>query len=462
MRRFRRITLVCAAVFLAAAVCRADKYVPASKHTDKRADIEINNLLDNPYLKYGKSVPPEQWNMNLVPQGGFEYVTGLKYRAFKLNAVPGTAVVIGQVGLYLVPGEKYRVSGYIRGENFTGSGEIGVIGKAFRDVRGFRFDTKRIKSDWYYFEVDFVHELRDICRFVMYIKSGSTGSLIIERPTLEPLTEKGLKGSKRLLVNDDFEARYAKAKAAGFRSGPPSDDYELVWHDEFDGDKLDTKKWVNYVLDYRKKRKTMVDTPRCARLNGKGQIELVYEFENDIFYRAFPHTNGIFTPTYGYFECRFKLHKEDMLNAAFWLMPKNSNLEVDLGPEKNGYEIDIMECILPSMNQISQTTHYRAFDGKKYTIKSGGTIARRMPGFNEGWHTVALEWTPDGYRFFIDGVESYALSKEYHPVSHAPLYIILSLGVHRNLAEKIRKEGKPWRSSAFTVDYVRVYQKKKK
>ena len=75
---------------------------------------------------------------------------------------------------------------------------------------------------------------------------------------------------------------------------------------------------------------------------------------------------------------------------------------------------------------------------------------------------MALEWTPDGYRFFIDGVESYALSKEYHPVSHAPLYIILSLGVHRSLAAKIRKEGKPWRSPVFTIDYVRVYQRKKK
>ena len=41
-------------------------------------------------------------------------------------------------------------------------------------------------------------------------------------------------------------------------------------------------------------------------------------------------------------------------------------------------------------------------------------------------------------------------------------YIILSLGVHRNLAKKIREEGKPWRSSVFTVDYVRVYQKKKR
>ena len=461
MKSLPKFPAVCAAACCAVFVCFADKYVPASEHVDKRMDIEINNLLDNPYLKEGdKRIPPAQWDMTRPPEGGFEYAFG-RYRAFKLNAVPGEAVVIGQVGLYLVPGEKYRVSGYIRGENFKGTGEIGVIGKAFRDVKGFRFNTKKIKSDWHYFEADFVHELRDICRFVMYIQKGSTGSILIERPKLEPLTEKGLKGSRRLLANDDFETRYAKAQAAGFRSGPPSGDYELVWHDEFDGDKLDTTKWVNYVLDYRKKRNHMIDTPHYARLNGKGQLELVNEFKDGIFYSGYPHTRETYMPTYGYFECRFKLHKEDMLNAAFWLMPKNRNLEVDLGPEKNGYEIDIMECIVPSLDQISQTTHYKAFDGKKYTIVSGATIARRMPGFRKGWHTVGLEWTPEGCRFFIDGVESFVLSKEYHPVSHVPLYMVLSFEVHRTLKARIAKEGKPWKSSVYSVDYVRVYQKKK-
>ena len=461
MKNLPKIPAVCAAVCLAVA-CFADKYVPASKHVDKRMDIEINNLLANPYLKEGgRNVPPVRWDMARPPEGGFAYVNGVKYRAFGLNAVPNEAVVIGQTGLYLVPGEKYRVSGYIRGENFTGTGEIGVIGKAFRNVKGFRFNTKKVKADWHYFEVDFVHELRDICRFVMYIQKGSSGSVVIERPALEPLTGKGLEGSRHLLADDDFEARYAKARAEGFRSGPPSGDYELVWHDEFDGDKLDTAKWVNYVLDYRKKRKTMIDTPHCARLNGKGQLELVNEFRDGIFYTPFPHTRETFMPTFGYFECRFELHKEDMLNATFFLLPRDRKREADLGPEKTGYEIDIMECILPSLDQISQTTHYKAFDGKKYTIRSGGTIARRMPGFDEGWHTVGLEWTPDDYRFFIDGVESYALSKDVHPISHAPLYMILSFEVHRTLKARIAKEGKPWKSSVYRIDYVRVYQKKK-
>ena len=463
MRSPAKFPAVCAVVCCAVFACFAGKYVPASEHIDRRMDIEINNLLDNPYLKEGdKRIPPAQWDMTRPPGGGFSYAAGLKYRAFKLTAVPGKAVVIGQVGLYLVPGEKYRVSGYIRGENFEGGGEIGVIGKSFRDVRGFRFNTKKVKKDWHYFEADFVHGLRDICRFVMYIRKGSSGSVVIERPALEPLTEKGLKGSKRLLANDDFDSRCAKAKATGSRSGPPSDDYELVWHDEFDGDKLDTTKWVNYVLDYREKRKKMIDTPRCARLNGRGQLELVNEFADGIFYTPFPHTNGIFMPTYGYFECRFKLHNEDMLNATFFLLPPDRKRQVDVGPEKNGYEIDIMECILPSMEQISQTTHYKAFDGKKYTILSGATIARRMPGLSRGWHTVGFEWTPGKYRFFIDGVESYALDKAYHPIAHAPLYMILSFEVHRTLAAKIAKEGKPWKSSVYSIDYVRVYQKKKR
>ena len=448
---------------LGLAAAEGEKLVPVEKYgLDKRQDIEIPNLLDNSYLKEGSRLPPVHWNMTKPRPGAFEYGKGQMSRAFKLNAIPDSPVVIGQLGLYLVPGERYRVSGYIRGENFTGSGEIGVIGKAFHRVSGFSFNTKKIKPGWQYFEKEFVHKLSDICRFVMYIQKGSTGSILIERPVLEALTEKGLKGSKRLLPNDDFDERYAQANAKGFRSGPPSKDYKLVWNDEFDGTKLDESKWVNYVLDYRAKRKSMVDTPRCAKLNGKGQIELFTEYEDGIFYSPYAHTKGKYMPKYGYFECRFKIHSTDMVNAAFWMMPENRDLEVNIGPVKCGYEVDIMECILPSCEQISQSTHYRRPDeNKKYTIWSGSTLARRMPGFVKGWHTVGFEWTPDYGRFFVDGVESFTFTKDVHPISAAPQYIILSIHGHKNMNAKVLKENKPWRSSIFTVDYVRVYQKTK-
>ena len=468
----RRLTLL--ALCLLAASAALAKIVPLSQApVDKRMDIEVNNLLDNPYLKEGASVPPRHWNLTLrdnVPvEQAFQYApprdtdarTGGR-RSFRLNSISKQAVVLMQNGLYLVPGEPYRVSGYIRGMDFSGSVGIGVIGKTFSKVRGLTCTTQKINSGWHYFEVEFTHDLADICRFVMFLQKGSAGSVLIERPILEPLSQKGLRESRRLLPNDDFDQRYAKARKEGFRSGPPSPDYRLVWQDEFDGTALDTSKWVNYYLDiYRVKRKKIIDTPRCARLNGKGQIELVAEYDakEDLVYLPFLTTKGKYTPKYGYFECRFRLHQEDMLNAAFWLLSIDRNLEKTIGPVKNGHEIDIMECILPSCEQISQTTHYRRFDGKEYSIPAGGTIARKMPGFSKGWHTVGFEWTPDAYRWFIDGVESYAVTKDVHPIADAPLLILVTFEIHKTLEAQIHQAHKPWRSSLYTVDYVRVYQK---
>jgi len=437
--------------------------IPAEKKgLDKRMDIEINNLLTNPYLKTGESIPPVGWDMGRLPTGGFEYTQGRQNRAFKLNAVPDKDSIIGQSGLFLVKGEKYRISGFIRGENFNGKGEIGIIGKKWANLKGFIFNTKNIKNDWYYFEEEFVHELDDLCRFVMFIRKGSSGSVVIERPILEPLTEKGLKGSRNMFANDNFAARYEEAKKKGFRSGPPSEDYKLVWQDEFDGTKLDETKWVNYYLDnYKKSRKSIVDSPRCAVLNGKGQLEMHAEYTDGLTY--FPHINtkGKFTPTYGYFECRFKLHQEDMINATFWLQTLDMKKEAELGPVKAGHEIDIMETILPSCEQMSQSSHYLTFNGKNYgRPMSGSTIARVAPGLAKGWHTVGFEWTPDAYRWFIDGVESNKVTKDVHVISAAPLQIIISLEVHRSTKAKWEQENKNQKTSIYSIDYVRVYQKK--
>ena len=74
-----------------------------------------------------------------------------------------------------------------------------------------------------------------------------------------------------------------------------------------------------------------------------------------------------------------------------------------------------------------------------------------------GWHTIALEWTPEHYRFFIDGVESYFLPASSHPISQAPLYILLSFEVHPRLRAKLLEQN--FKSSIYSIDYVRVYKK---
>ena len=59
--------------------------------------------------------------------------------------------------MVLIPGERYRISGYIRGGGFTGSmrGHIGIACDNWSKIRAYWFTEKDIKPDWQYFEVEF-------------------------------------------------------------------------------------------------------------------------------------------------------------------------------------------------------------------------------------------------------------------------------------------------------------------
>lgn len=69
-----------------------------------------------------------------------------------------------------------------------------------------------------------------------------------------------------------------------------------------------------------------------------------------------------------------------------------------------------------------------------------------------GFHTVACEWTPESYRFFVDGVETFETSLA---IAQVPEYIILSGGVS-SWPGDISRAKLPDR---VVFDYVRVWQK---
>ena len=82
-----------------------------------------------------------------------------------------------------------------------------------------------------------------------------------------------------------------------------------------------------------------------------------------------------------------------------------------------------------------------------------------------GWHTVAVEWTPLEYVWYVDGKETTRLDYKQVPVTTQPQYVLLS-GVFRVPSEgidikklfygDIREAKLPDR---FMVDYVRVYRR---
>jgi beta-glucanase (GH16 family) len=74
----------------------------------------------------------------------------------------------------------------------------------------------------------------------------------------------------------------------------------------------------------------------------------------------------------------------------------------------------------------------------------------------DGWHYYSLEWSPEGYVYYFDGVE---VNRETSPVSNVDQFILVSTECHG-----YRENGKhdPLLDQAilpdcFVVDHVRVF-----
>jgi beta-glucanase (GH16 family) len=95
---------------------------------------------------------------------------------------------------------------------------------------------------------------------------------------------------------------------------PEGKTWKLVWHDEFDGDKLDETKWV-YRPDGKRKdgwwdRKTVT-------LDGKGHLVISTIKEGDKIIDGCITTQGKFERAFGYYVARIQFQKQPGHWSAF-------------------------------------------------------------------------------------------------------------------------------------------------
>lgn len=231
----------------------------------------------------------------------------------------------------------------------------------------------------------------------------------------------------------------------------PGDQWHLSWHDEFDGDKLDTSKW-SLNLPWRGDDGTnrhhnsqyasvMADedvqvrdgvlhltTRRVETPNPKGGS---YHYTEGMI-----TTSGKFSQSYGYWEMRARLPVDAGPGTwpAFWLLTKG-------WPP----EMDILEFWGSGM-RTHQGTVTRGENGKQHW-DSHHEHNVSLPG----WHTYGLEWGP-GYQVYnVDGVPTNTIHGSYIPKE--PHYILLNSGI---------ESAKPPTAATvfpndFEVDWVRVY-----
>ena len=260
--------------------------------------------------------------------------------------------------------------------------------------------------------------------------------------------------------------------------------FELVWEDEFEGDKLDTTKWYYPWWETERKggfwHEDMVsvkdgnliittayfDEPLENKYLEAWGDKIDFKEYKPGWYSACITTNGTFEQTYGYFECRCILPKSAGMWSAFWMMNEGV-FKVD-GSGKDGTEVDIFESMYykdkwwGAGDAVVTGIHYDGY-GEDH---KGDTIGKWFANNPyEEYNTYGVEWNENEYIFYINGVETGRLSTG--GVSQNPEYLILSCEVagangianaDRHGTGKISM--KPGDTAEFIVDYVRVYQHK--
>ena len=239
--------------------------------------------------------------------------------------------------------------------------------------------------------------------------------------------------------------------------------WELVWHDEFDGDAIDLTNWTYDIGGWgwgNGEAQYYTSRPTNARVeNGLLIIEAHQEkYENSYYTSARMLTKGLREFKYGRFEARLKVPSGAGLWPAFWMLGAHFDRHSD--DEANHWpfvgEIDIMEYVGREPDLILGTIH-----GPGYAGAIGLTRWNRQDyPIADDYHTYAVEWDYDGITWFYDGEEYYTLTRNAPGhrdwVFDHEFFMILNLAVGGHFPGPIALDLEF--PVALYVDYVRVYQ----
>jgi beta-glucanase (GH16 family) len=227
--------------------------------------------------------------------------------------------------------------------------------------------------------------------------------------------------------------------------------YKLTFQDEFDARQLDLTKWDYRLLG---ERDGTLLSQEAVALDGKGNL-LLGTFEKDgRLLCSMISTQKSFLQKYGYFESRIKFQSHQGVHGAFWLQsPTFGKVLDDL--TASGAEIDIVEFFGAGRSDggLQAAIHWNGYGKDLKTVKKAAfeAASASRPETSEDFHVFAVDWTNQGYRLLVDGVEFYRTNEG---LSHHEEYVVLSLLSSSWERGRLKTADLP---AIMTVDYVRVY-----
>ena len=248
---------------------------------------------------------------------------------------------------------------------------------------------------------------------------------------------------------------------------PVPDGYKLLWHDEFDGNALDTSiwsydphepGWTNEEL-----QEYTESTDNVFTRDGKLILKAIKSERDGKDY----YTSGKIKSqnkqdfTYGKVTARAKVPAGQGLWPAIWMMPKD---EGHYGQWPKCGEIDIMEVLGSRLDTAYGTVHY----GEPHAEQQG-TYVLEGGSYADDFHEFSVEWEPGEMRWYIDGnlyhtVNDWFTAAAGEDEKPYPAPFDQPFFVQMNLAVGGTWPGNPdattdFDKAEFEIDYVRVYQK---
>lgn len=241
----------------------------------------------------------------------------------------------------------------------------------------------------------------------------------------------------------------------------PERSFEMVWNEEFDGEKgafVDPTKWVydlgNGVNGWgNNELQTYTSKPENISMDGEGNLVITaIKDDADNYTSARIKTKGLFSKQFGKIEARIKTPTGSGIWPAFWML--GSDID-NVGWPQCG-EIDIMEQNGKFSNLTHSTLHGPGYSGGNSITAAYGLQNAR---FDTDFNVYGVEWSRNQIDFFINGL----LFKRMTPedvtgewVYNQPFYILLNLAVGGSYV------GAPNEYTPFPgtmhIDYIRVYK----
>ena len=246
--------------------------------------------------------------------------------------------------------------------------------------------------------------------------------------------------------------------------------YRLIFHDEFDGEEINTDKWIpEYLPSWPKDRSVCAPTYEMKN----GIIRLIIDKNSKNEFDKGMHISGFMSASrtglhhydpkkkalhqikteatqvnqYGYYEMRAKMQDGGGVHCAWWLI----GFEDD---PNQSCEIDIFEILGTDINRIWSTVHSWKDSTIQYHTEHPWFANKKLA---EEFHIYGFDWTPEGVTVYVDGIQ---VMKHKAEITY-PLIQIISFYDNRKAKDGWTGTYDPTipYPKSFDIDYIRMYKK---